>query len=74
MDDGLRLRRTHLIALDAVAAAIGTMLFAAPALAGGHGAATWAWCLLAMAAAVPVAAEGVQPRTEQAAEQDAAHA
>jgi signal transduction histidine kinase len=62
VDDGLRLRREHLIALDAVAAAMATVVFAAIAVAGHHGATTWAWCLLAAAAGLPIAGVRVRPR------------
>jgi signal transduction histidine kinase len=61
VDDGLRLRREHLIALDAVAAATATVVFVAIALGSHHGSATWAWCLLAAAAALPVAGVRVRP-------------
>jgi signal transduction histidine kinase len=62
VDDGLRLRREHLIALDAVAAATATVVFVATALGRHHGSAAWAWCLLAAAAALPVAGVRVRPR------------
>jgi signal transduction histidine kinase len=63
VDDGLRWRREHLIALDAVAAAIATVVFATIAVAGHHGATTWVWCLLAAAAGLPVAGVRLRPRT-----------
>jgi signal transduction histidine kinase len=62
VDDGLRLRREHLIALDGLAAAIVTVVFVAIVLSGHHGTEVWPRCLLAVAAGLPIAAVRIWPR------------